>query len=384
MAITTTTEIAGPVNRVFQTTLLRNAKPRAPYFIGTMPGELQEHRGTFTALWRRIENLTPTTTALTEDSGTEAYPFRTGESVSVTDVTATVSKYGQVVFLTEEVDLVNFTGQTDKLIEVLGISAGRSLNRLQRNTAEDDLDPVFADAGASNSDVASPMSVGLIRSVVNTLERNTALVFTPETHGDVRQLTTPIQPAYWGICHSDVAVDIADLGSGNRGFKPVETYAGHTATVPGEFGTLTVAGTGVRFISTPEASIDADAGAAVGAGIRSTGAVNADIYTTVIYGRDALGSLGFGIEHIKEVYMAGDSLPAVRLINHGRGSAGSMAPLDENTPLAWKAWHASVELNNRLVDLHDHERREIERLLSDLAVLINARADTIEKALHTL
>ncbi|MCK5558444.1 MAG: DNA strand exchange inhibitor protein, partial [Candidatus Hydrogenedentes bacterium] len=46
--------------------------------------------------------------------------------------------------------------------------------------------------------------------------------------------------------------------------------------------------------------------------------------------------------------------------------------------------NASVELNNRLVDLHDHERQEIERLLSDLGVIITARAEAIEKALHTL
>lgn len=46
--------------------------------------------------------------------------------------------------------------------------------------------------------------------------------------------------------------------------------------------------------------------------------------------------------------------------------------------------NASVELNNRLVDLHDHERQEIERLLTDLAVKISARRKEILRALDVL
>jgi DNA mismatch repair protein MutS2 len=46
--------------------------------------------------------------------------------------------------------------------------------------------------------------------------------------------------------------------------------------------------------------------------------------------------------------------------------------------------NASVEMNNRLVDLHDHERQEIERLLSDLSVKISHRAEAITTALKTL
>ncbi len=44
--------------------------------------------------------------------------------------------------------------------------------------------------------------------------------------------------------------------------------------------------------------------------------------------------------------------------------------------------NACVELNNRLVDLHDHERMEIDRLLTDLAVKIHRRHGDINAALH--
>ncbi len=46
--------------------------------------------------------------------------------------------------------------------------------------------------------------------------------------------------------------------------------------------------------------------------------------------------------------------------------------------------NASVELNNRLVDLHDHQRQEIDRLLTELAVRIHARREEVDRTLQAL
>ena len=46
--------------------------------------------------------------------------------------------------------------------------------------------------------------------------------------------------------------------------------------------------------------------------------------------------------------------------------------------------NASVTLNNRLVDLQDHERQEIVRLLAELGIKITAKAPRIETALKTM
>ena len=46
--------------------------------------------------------------------------------------------------------------------------------------------------------------------------------------------------------------------------------------------------------------------------------------------------------------------------------------------------NACVELNNRLSDLHDDERREVERLLNQLAIHVQARADEIAATMRTL
>ena len=84
MAVTTTTQLAGPVNVVFQRTLLDNAKAVCPYYVGSDPAEISENEGSFTAKWRRIENLTPTVTPLSELSGTLSLPTRTGTQPSAT------------------------------------------------------------------------------------------------------------------------------------------------------------------------------------------------------------------------------------------------------------------------------------------------------------
>lgn len=338
MAIMTTTELAGPVNVVFQRTLLDNAKAVCPYFVGSDPAEIAEHEGSFTAKWRRIENLTPTTTPLSELTGTLSLPTRTGTAAASNDLTATVQKYGVVIYLTEEADLINFTGQTEKLMEVLGINAGQSLNRLQRNELEDNSTIEYGGSATTATGITAKIVANDVKKVVNLLQRANAMKFTPMSVGSVNTNTSPQRAAFWGICHSDVEEDIR----GFTGFVPVEQYASQVTTEIGEIGSFG----GVRFISTSEASIDVGAGGVAAAGVRSATGADADLYPTVIMGRSHHGSVGLGTKHIKEIYMAGDALPAVQLIQHQAGSAGTGDPFNEVRSMAWKSWHAAKVLTN--------------------------------------
>ena len=348
MALTTTTEIAGPVDVKFQVNLLRNAKALAPYFMGTTPAEIAEHSGTYTAKWRRIANLTPVTTPLAELTGAVAFPTRTGIQPTVTDLTATVEKFGNFIFLNEEVDLLNFNGQTAKLSELLGMNAGQSLNRLQRNIAEDNLTAVFAGASASgatdvlqSATATGTVNLSLIANTVNALNRQDSLKFLPQTTGSTNIGTSPIRESYWGVCHVDTTEDLRTL----TGFQSVETYAAQTQTAQGEIGAVG----GVRWIETTEASIDAGNGATVEgtatADARTTAGNRTDVYNSIVFGKDCLGSLGFGTRHVQESYRVGDKLPAVMVISHARGSAGAGDPLNEISTVGWKSWHTGLVLN---------------------------------------
>lgn len=357
MAITTTTQIAGPVNVVFQASLLRNAKALAPYFKGTTPAEIMAHQNTFTAKWRRVENLSVSLTPLSELTGSPAFPTRTGAQPSVTDLTATVQKFGNFIFLNEEVDLVNTNSHAAKYAEILGINAGQVLNRLQRNVVEDNATAVFGGSAATATGVAG---AGITRADIavtnNALNNQNAMRFRPMTTGSRSIGTSPIRSAFWGFCHVDTEEDVRAL----TGFNSVETYADQTETAPGEFGHVG----GVRFISTTEASIDADSGAtitgtATAAG-RSTSGTSYDVYNTVIMGMDAVGSLGFGFEHVKEQYTVGDRLPGVMMISHPRGSAGAGDPLNELSSIGWKSWHAGLILNSNWVRVVRHTTAKLE------------------------
>lgn len=335
----TDTELPQPLNAVFNQTLLRNARNRAPYFAGVMPGQLTRSNGSNVAMWRRIENLTPATTALAELTGNASYgQGRDSAALSVTNVTATMSKYGNFVILNEEVDLYNFAGQFDKILEVIGINAGQSLNRLQRDIGEDNATVVYAN-GASDGAVNTAVALADLQSVINTLDRNSAMTFTPMTTGSENVGTSPILPAYWALCHSDVAVDIAGI----TGFQSVETYAGQIATVMGEIGALGVAGHALRIISSEDAGVDAASGSATLNGMRGTG--NVDLYSTLVYGMDAIGSVGLGEQYEDGIYRAGDDLGPVDVIVKTPQATGTSDPYNEISTVAWKAFHTGSILN---------------------------------------
>ncbi len=338
----TDVELQKPVNVVFEQTFLRRAQQVCPYFAGTMPGSITKQQGTSTIKWRRIEQETPSTTALTELTTTASYmQGRDADTPTFTDVTATVAKYGQFYIVNEEVDLFNPNRTTDELVEVLGESAGRSLNQLMRDIEEDNSTQRFAANVASTGAVNAIVSTGDLNYSINELTRNSARTFVPMTTGSTNIGSAPILPSYWGLCHPDVAHDVVGL----TGFKSVEVYAGQTATVEGEFGYYARAGRGVRFVMSEDASIDANSGATGGTDVRGTGG-DTDVYTIVIYGKDAFGSVGLGKRHSDGIYRAGDNTGGWEMIFKGLGSGGTSDPFNEIQTLAWKAWYAGTVLNS--------------------------------------
>lgn len=342
-AIDTGTYSPHPVNALFEQSFLRRAQQVCPYFAGTQPGQLENNAGTATLKWRRFEQETPTTSALSEITTAAFMGGRNADTPTNTDVTALVAKYGQFYIITEEVDLLSVNGTALELADILGESAGRSLNQLQRNVAEDNLTKVYAANVASVGAVHAVITAGDLNYVINTLTRNSSRPFSPMSNGSVNIGTVPILQSYWAINHPDVAHDVAGI----TGFVSVEKYAGQVALVDGEYGLYARAGRAVRFIMSEDASVDANTGAALsGADLRSTGASVIDTYTTVIYGQNCLGSVGLGKRHTDGVYRAGENTGGFELIHKARGSAGSADPFNEMATVAWKAFYGGAVLNS--------------------------------------
>ena len=342
--ITDDTILTKPINAVFQQTFLRRAQQVCPYFTGTQPGTLSKGQGTNTIKWRRIEQLAPSVTALTELTGTAAFMMgRSSVTPSITDVLATVSKYGQFYIVNEEVDLYNPNGTTNELMATLGESAGRSLNELMRDVEEGSSTQRFAANVASTGAVHAKVATGDLNRIINELTKNSARTFAGMTAGSTNINTVPILPSYWAICHPDVAADVAGL----TGFVSVERYAQQTQIMDGEFGYYFLAGRGVRFVMSEDASVSAAAGAALsGADLVSAGGTKVDVYTIVVYGQDAFGSVGLGMRHADGIYRAGDNTGGWEIINHPKGSGGIGDPFNEIATLAYKFFFAGAVLNS--------------------------------------
>ena len=220
----TDSELPTRVSTALEDTYLRNKESRCPYFVGTEPGELMMHGSTKIITWQSMSNLTPISSAasaLAEQTTNAAFlGGRTSVGLSTSTVTATPAKFGNFVILNEEVSKYNPLTQYDKVIQVIGINAGQSLNMLQRNEAEDNLTTVYAGGAASDGAVTSAITLASIKYVLNQLDRNSALTFTPLSPmsdegspalGGQGYSGNGLMPAYIGICHPDVAVDIAGL-----------------------------------------------------------------------------------------------------------------------------------------------------------------------------
>ena len=347
MAATLTTlvsNITAPVDYVLMKALLMAARKRLPFFNGTLPGELMKKGGSASVKWRRIENLDAATTTLDEVSGTAAaFLGRSAVQPTITDVTVAVAKKGNAILLTEEVDLFNVNSDSVALMDTLGANAGLSLNIL--------MEAVYSGAtlirysngaaggGAADTDVNAAITLTDINYAVNQLNRNSGILFYSQGTGSVNVGTSPIRSSYRGICHVDVEIDIRAL----TGFIPVEQYAGYTETEPFEFGTVG----GVRWASTEIIPISTGAGPDTSTGLRGATTILNDIYSTYVYGKQAIGTVGLGNMHSTsnaEMYDP-KKPPAVELIHHLKGSSGVFDMFNEVGSIAWKAYFAGKILN---------------------------------------
>jgi len=340
---TDTTILLKPINAIFQQTFLRRAQQVCPYFIGSQPGSLVKQGGTATVKWRRVEQLAPSTSSLSELTSTVGFMGgRSSVTPTMTDVLATVSKYGQYYLVNEEVDLYNPNGTTMELIGTLGESAGRSLNQLQRNVMEGNATLRYANNVASKAAVHAVIATGDLNRTINELAKNSARTFTGMTAGSTNVGTVPILSSYWAICHPDVAYNVANL----TGFTSVEKYNSQVAVATGEFGYYSLAGKGLRFIQTEDASISLGGGAALSGADLNTTSSKTDVYVICVFGQDAFGSVGLGQRHTDGTYMAGDNTGGWELIHHPKGSAGASDPYNELETIAYKAFYAGAVLNS--------------------------------------
>jgi len=326
--------VALPIDVRLQRGLLRAAQRRFPYYSGTMPGMLDQRAGTMTVKWRRIENLSVSSTpAALGEVATSAFAMgRTPTTPTVTDLTVAVAKYGEFMNVTEEVDLFQVNSGTVQFMNVLGEQAGAKANVLQRNVYNAKTTDRFAAGAASASACASPLTLNDTKWISETLANASAMKFYPQGVGSRNIGTSPIRDTYYGVCHVDNSEDIRLIS----GFIPSENYAGYTQTINGEIG---ITGP-IRWIETETAPV------ASGVGTDTTatkgGAAATDLYSLFVYGREAVGTIGLGDTWGTEIWTGEHAAPPspIEIIHHPPGTSGVADAFNEMGTIANKFWWA--------------------------------------------
>ena len=344
LASSTASNVALGVNFQLMRGLLSAARRKFPFFTGTLPGQLEKNGSTAAVKWERIDNLAAATGTLSEPTGAQSAFFgRSTVLPTVSTATATIAKKGNAILLTEEIELQQMNLRAMRFMDTLGENAGHSLNLLME-TIYSSLTNIrygngAAGGGTADTNVTSAIVLTDIKYAVNQLDRASAITFTTPGYGSTNVGTNPTRAAYYGICHPDVKEDIRGLA----GFQDVVTYGGYTETMPFEFGAVG----GVRWCDTEIIPISTGAGTATATGLRGATNILNDVYSTYIYGKECIGSVGFGMNFGTTTTEGYDPKKptAVELIYKPMGTVGTDL-YNEVASLAWKAWWAGVVLNS--------------------------------------
>lgn len=282
---TATSTLSPEMQTFYDKDLLRNAKPVLVHNQFGQKRNIPKNGGK-SINFRRFSPLPKALTALTEGVTPD------GQALTVTDLTATVSQYGDYVALTDVLQLAAIDPVLTEANKLLGVQAGETLDRLTADILNAGTNVQYSGGKTARASLTATdvLKVDDIKKAVRTLKNNYA---------------KKIKGAYVGIIHPDVAYDLTN----DPKWEAVKTYDPKD-WYNGEIGRIC----GVRFVETPEAvTFDAS---------------GKTVYSTLILGADA-----YGVTTID----GGGLTTIVKQL----GSAGSADPLDQRSSSGWKALHTA-------------------------------------------
>lgn len=276
---------------------------------------LPNNRST-TAKFRRYNALALATTPLVEGV------TPSGSKVTVTDVTVTLSQYGDYVPFTDVIEDTHEDPFLVQLQEVLGEQAAQTVETIRYNVLKAGTNVFYANGSARNQ-VNTPLTLALQRKCTRALKRQNAAYFTSVVSSSPDFRTEPVEAAYIGLIHPDVENDTRNI----TGFISVKQY--HSGS---QWSNEVGAVEDVRYLRSTIFTQFADAGAATATMVSTTG-TNADVYPVLYLARDA-----YGIVPLK-----GKDALSIMIVNP-KPAAGD--PLAQRGTAGWKTMQNAVILND--------------------------------------
>lgn len=275
---------------------------------------------TKTAKFRRYNALAISTTPLSEGVAPSGTPM------TVTDVSVTLEQHGAYVPTT---DVIADTHEDPVLSELtsglIPQQAAETIETIRYGVLKAGTNKFFAGGVVDRASVAAVFDLKLQRKIVRSLKRQNARKITKVIKASVNIATEPVAASYVCVIHPDLEPTIRGLA----GFVPIEKYAGITP-FESELGKVE----DVRYITSTLNSAYANAGAAPGADLVSTGGAKADVYSMLFLGADAYGIIALKGKFAAEIFVA-----------NPRPTPG-VDPLAQQGSVGWKTMQGAVILND--------------------------------------
>lgn len=266
--------------------------------------------------FRRYNALPTTPNALTEGV------TPTGQTLTVTDVTATLTQYGDKVTITDVILDTHEDPTLNEAVALLGEQAAQMIEKMRFGVLKAGTNVLYANGSARNA-VNTAITITLQRRAVRALKRQNARFITSIVRSTPAFGTEAVAPGFVALIHPDLEADVRGL----TGFVPAEKY-GSITPWENELGKCE----DVRYVSSTIFEPWADAGGVKGTMLSTTG-TNADVYPVLFLARDA-----YAIIALKGMFAL------TPMVVNPKPSDSD--PLAQRGHVGWKAMQTCVILND--------------------------------------
>lgn len=271
------------------------------------------------AKFRRYEALDATPTKLTEGVTPAS------QSLTVTDITATLDQYGSLVTLTDVLLDTDDSRVLENAAAVVGEQAAEMIERMRIGVLLGGSNVEYAN-GTQRDAVNTPITLDLQRRIVRKLKNQKARYINSIVRSTPSFNTENVAPGFVAVCHPDCESDIRDM----KHFQDVKDY-GSVPAMENEIGAVEC----VRYLFTTLMESWADAGGDKGTGDKemvSKSGTKADVYPILFIAKDAYGLIPF----------KGASAVTPIILNP---TPSASDPLGQRGHIAWKSMQTALILN---------------------------------------
>lgn len=232
-----------------------------------------------------------------------------GTALSVTDIKARISFYGNFVTLTNQVELTVEDKTLNEASRLLSQNLGQTIDEVARDVLASTAS-VLQCANGTNGLTPNELTKTDIDIAVRTLLTNDAQMISEVMTGTNMFGTSPVRPSFWGFIDTGLLDDLENVAN----FQNTSNYPSQQPVLDAEWG----ATGNVRWVYTSVGSVSSASPA---------------VYNNFILGKEAYATVHLGSE-------TGD------FYIHPLGSGGSADPLSQRGTVGWQVPFVSRILND--------------------------------------